>query len=128
MQLYITHCHSDIFTLLLNYLSKEFQQWSIKQKENKIIVFPSLAKFFILDAIFPSCCFEIKLYHEKKCLHKKQVHFGDILSQMYKYYFQFFVLCHIAQFSFRTKTLFSLAFLQLSTNDLFLCRQSLKIF
>lgn len=128
MQFYITHCQSDIFTILLDYLSKEFQQWIIKQKKNKIIVFPSLARFFILDTIYPSCCFEIKFYHEKKCLHKKQVYFSDILSQIYKYYFQFFVLCHVAQFSFQTKTLFNLTLLQLSTNDLFHCRQSLKIF
>jgi hypothetical protein len=127
MHYYISHCQSDIFKLLLNHLSKEFQQWNIKQKENKIIVFPSLTKFFILDAIFPSCYFEIKFYHEKKCLHKKHVHFSDILSQMYKYYFQFFVLCHVGKYSFQEKTLFTLTFFQLSTNDIFYCRKCLRI-
>ena len=127
MQYYITHSPSDIFTVLVRFLSKEFQQWKISQKNNQILMFPSVAKFFILDALFPSPIFEIKFYHEKKCLHKKQVYFSDILSQMYKFYFQFFVLCHVANFSFQNKTLFHFALLQLSTNDLWYCREFLKI-
>lgn len=127
MQYYIAHSQSDIFTVLVHFLSKEFQQWNISQKNNQILMFPSVAKFFILDALFPSSSFEIKLYDEKKCLQKTQVHFGSILSQIYKFYFQFFVLCHVANFSFQNKTLFHFALLQLSTNDLWYCREFLKI-
>lgn len=122
MHYFVTRCPSEINDILYKYLSKEFSSWNIIKKGPHLLFHPSACHCFILNSLRNCDLFQIKVYIKKEYKRNTEVPFIDIKSQLYKFYFQFIVLSKIPQFTYSPETLFKTVYIQLSTNDIFYCR------
>lgn len=127
MPCFVTRCPTQIVDVLFQYLSPDFLSWKMRKEGQHIFLEPSQRHCFVLNSFPKFNLFQIKVYCIKNFKKKEEVPFMDIKPQLYRFYFEFVVLSKIPCFRHSTWTLFSMVYLQLSTNDLFFCRYHLKI-
>jgi len=127
MKYFITRCPTDLGQILYQYLLKDFHHWNVRRMGNKIFLHPSIHYCFTLNSFHSWNLFQIMVSSDKKIVKQKKVPFIDIQSQIYKFYFQYIVLCEISNKPNMIRTLYQNILLQLATNDLSYCRNILSI-
>ena len=127
MPCFVTQYPSEIIDVLFKYLSKEFSLWKIRKSGQHILLDPSECHSFSLNCFRKYDLFQIKVFHIEKFEKKVEVPFLEIKCQMYRFYFEFIVLSKIPNFEYTCKTLFTEAYVRLSTSDIFDYRTNLCI-